>query len=789
MRLPSIQYSKAVGTGGMISPFLPIAVGNAQARAASQVSGAAKSWENFNYSIEERNDRLDEAEVKKQHASNMGEFETNIQSTPEIRLDDIPPEVIKKLNIRNFTMVTDKNGISTKVPRDTVPSYEVYAELKKTAMEESRDSSSSYFRNNNLRNAWVADTDIMIEQQYGLAKVRGVQMGIDHIKIKQDDAFKRAVVSGNTPLAISIVDDMMYQTEDYKNDLKLEANKSGEVNTYLDIMEESNFMTLELAMRTVALENDEYTGWMSDPERHEMYNKLNTQMKRSLADAATKEKVDNSILEDDARKIIDRNSNSYGVDKTFASDTLLKLQSLPEDQRDKVLERKLAVSMEVAPYTTQLFNAPRGIRDSEARRAKKDLTATGAKAIMNAAIIETAESANREFDKHSLQYAKDRTEIDVQLLDFLSEDLVVNLKDRALNITSIEQQFGEPSNAAFLDQEINQLDALLSEPGELKYKLDVLGKLSEGLGKDGMLLAMDQIRDTKFGKSYTMAGELMALDKPMAAAWVLRGVDTRTNNPEIIKNMIDYEEHYDTVVGSAYGTNPTRRGDIREAALNIYATMKSLEGNFKGELDKDAFEVAIHMAMGDRAVIKYGGSNVVPSNENMTQETFENWWDNVDPEALAVFGEIDGYTNKQFMRQIRNGDVKIINAGNEEFMFYNLERNTAIYGKDSNELFIMTMDEAVPMYAEPNETLSIREYYKTPEGIAELEKGEIMRAKLVQDIRKTADKAMESVDNVIRSMPGKVQEIHKEVRKRQKKQRESETYVDEQGRIKTRYVE
>jgi len=381
MKLPNIAYTRQVGSGGMIDPYAPVAVGRARARAAENVSGAAASWEKFGYARQERQDKLDAAKATETDAKTMAEFDEGVTANPDIPIEDIPPEVLSKSGVVDYEEKLMPDGTRVKIPKKTVPVHEVYAELKKATMEGAKHISSRYIRNKNLRAAWVADTDIVIAKNYGMAKVAGEQMAINYTKDSQDASYNQSLQTSNFELAAEQARTMLYRTSDYKREMEINAYKSKEVHGYnkAQTMGIEQIKYVETLKRFVDPQNEKYTGdggLLNSNERLAVFKKLDARL-RTLNSAGNAERsAALSLLRDEAKSAIEHISNLRSFDVLAGKELAGKIAV-----EYPVMARDLYMAIELQPVIAEYgasgaVATGAGIRELEA----KSHTASGVRA-------------------------------------------------------------------------------------------------------------------------------------------------------------------------------------------------------------------------------------------------------------------------------------------------------------------------------------------------------------------------------------------------------------------------
>ena len=711
-----LRYNPMTRAGAsMGNPVGAIYEGRAWAGVGRAVTQAAHAMDKLHRVRREQRNAIETNDAFMQKTANYIEWRKSMASKEFIPLDEVPPEIMESLNIRTVDFVVDKEGNMVEEPRTAIPKHEVFAEMEQKFLGSQTTASSQLISDVDFRSDWVGSEEQFNQKVYAKSSIESIELGVKFDTAKEKNMYEVALNAGNITLAKHIAATMQYHSPEEINAFTVLANKTGEENRYKELLTIDDHASkaealniLKLAADQVDPANDEYRssmggGYLNMDERLTFHSAFKKKM-ASLSKAMEADfNVAIDIAKEDARSIVSGIPKGYKFSMDTKMETLHVLESFPPKKRDHLLEKKLRVAISFEPEITKAAQLPRGSRAAMAQ-GYTDATATSEDPTAAKYLADTMNTAvaamDTQFDKNSMEYLNKWTDSKVAGVNFSappSAEMVQALERRVLDANLIEQQFQEGTNSIFLESEIKQISNTL-ENGTLGQKLGLLDAMQSGLGTEYMRTAMDQLNANKVGVVYTTTGELMADNKSNAARYNMMGYDVRKNFPEITKDTVGFAETFDDVTLGVYANNPGRQNEIMESALNIYSFMRSLEGNTTDDFDDGIFEQAIGMAMGDRSVINYGNSNIIPTDDTINEDAFRTYMDTLQPAtitAMAADGNgLDKISATEVLGRIRNDNLTLINADNGSLMLYDIRKNAAVKTKNG-QIFLIPMNPAV----------------------------------------------------------------------------------------------
>jgi len=392
------------------------------------------------------------------------------------------------------------------------------------------------------------------------------------------------------------------------------------------------------------------------------------------------------------------------------------------------------------------------------------------------------------------------------------EEIAAGMYKRARAMDFAFEMFGEHSHSFFMDHEVDAVNTTLSDMTHFKDKLDFITSLSMAIPEDGYeinetrLLALDQLRASGVDVGAVMSGELVINGKKASAIANLKGAEVRRLNPKVIGEIATYRDTFRKVSKGIYVENTLRGDAVFETALNIYAQRQNQSGEAIGIYKPSTFEASINEAMSGYAPLNYGKSSVLSPDVSMTEKQLRYQLDYKLSDQALKDTQLSGIAQSELRRGVKDGSIRMVNSSSNEVLFYRPDTYDAVRNKDGS-MFTIEIERdykiTEPIVSDPPANYDAYNMSGQYPGMgtappttprkklspAEKDQRVLDRRKKIKKIRMTADNVMEYVDKAIKDVPEHIKEIHKEVRRRQSKQRESETYVDEQGRIQTRYVD
>lgn len=718
MTQASLQFNASTRSGTALgNPLGAVYEGRAWAGVGRAITGAANEMDKLHRVRRDQTATIEMNDAYMEKTSKYIEWKKEMAKHEFLPIADMPPDMLEELGIRDTDFVVDKEGNMIEQPRTVVPKHEVFAELERRFLESQTEASSERISDPDFKSSWLESEAEYNVKQYGKSSIESVEFGVKFDTAKEMGMYEAALEAGNIELAKHIVRTMQYHSAEAKNEMMKLANKTGEENRYKKILTTVDNMApseaiamLESARNHVDPANEEYreTGTkhgnnnLNMDERLAFYSSF--QKKLSLVKDAAKTDYSQLIAmkKEDARNIVKSIKAGDGHNPTASAEVLTNLETLPQKNRDLVLERELRTMIALDSTIAETALLPRDSRNGRAKLYEDNIKKLDDPSVAwyLADSMKTAVNRlNTQWDKNSMEYLRKYTDTRPTPINLSGdkESLVEGFKNRTVSADIIHRKFGEGTNSLFLEGEIDQLGNLF-ENGELGQKLDMLYAMRDGLGEDYMRIAMDQLNNNSISSLYTQTGELLADNKPQAAKFNMLGYDTRKAFPEMTKDRESFLMTYDEVTQGAYSDPPEKGEAIMESALNIYSYIQSLAGDTTSAFNESGFETALKMAMGDRAIISFGASNIVPADSSVTQEKFDTYIDSISPDFIkthaAAGGGLDGISEAELLSRVRNEKLALINSGANHLLLYDIDKNTGVKTKDG-ELFLLPMNADV----------------------------------------------------------------------------------------------
>jgi hypothetical protein len=699
MKLPTIQNIR-YNTPGVAKSDVGLALseGRTATNMAGAATGLAEQWTSFSNNLAQRRDIMDLKEADRQRFVAMTEFEKKMEGRDYIDIEEIPEEVLERAGVRRFdTYVNPNTGKIENQRRMKIPAHEVRAELYKDYMDKVTKAAGSVIRNPHGQAEWAQNVAVQNENEYRKQYVAGALATDEYDKAKDIEAIKEAVDMDNGDLALELINRSSHSEEWKKQAWKM-ARGIIELNHYdkMQTMEMPkgisdpkhpeiiNAMTaMESAARYVSPNNDDYSGELDYDKRRIEYERIMANLGRfqSAREAMTSGNM--SLIEDDARRAIDRLQNGMSVDQEFINTTMEAMKA----SNKLALTRELMVTNSMQGPIKSMYGMSRRGRNELASAYKAEAIGSGSEAIFAKVMEDSAVKANAEFDRNSMQYVKDRTKIAVSPLNFDSQrDLQESVAERVIAYRAGKTHFGE-ANSFFTDDEIEYLSEQLSKEGNYQTKLNLLGAINDGIGdRETMLTALNQLRTNNMDSTFIAAGELVGRGKRVFAAQSLRGAEIRKKEKQIIGEgtMIDFRNKFNDLAGTTFaGAN--NRSEVFNSALNIYAFHKDIDGDYSGEYDKTTFETAVDKAMAQRKVANYKGSDIFLP-DGMDERSLKSWLDNISPDDIKAAGGTRFTSASDVVAGIKNGDLKLINDTDNKVLVYDYKNHRAVMDKSDSPL-------------------------------------------------------------------------------------------------------
>lgn len=651
--------------------YAPVRESAAIAEALSELQEAGQD---IYQAWEERQIRsdLDEADLEFQRKQNNFIIEHAKKQT--YSADELPDGV----TVPRSEIIVDEYGNKIEIPRDNIPSYEVYPQLYKRHTEALIESLAPRIRSSRAREIWVSEKRKAANKKYTDVALDAVANQRTSIDERQERNVREAMDAGRWSLARQLV-----------RNSSLDSLKKQVLRDAINIREETSRYQMYMARDDIAgmnqaiefLKSEKYYdegGTLTHTDRLNFISAMESEISsiRSATDARMG--AEYKLLEDEVREIITSLEQGIKINPDYITTIVAKL----DPQRSPVLARDLAVAVIHQHRFSRFAKMNIANRESYLKKMKQEKpTAIDAKLyrMLQSAHVRLSEIQRNDTMRLGLNSGIIRPEEFVPL-DF--RNLSRSLEGRIPLLERLVMQYGSVNGILTKDEALELANRINS--ANVPQKIAIAGEIYKGLG-DRSSVIFEQLRTEGLTGSFPVAAQAAADGYPADARLMFEGAGLIDADPTLLKEVKpDLDEYWLETMGRAYVNDRTMRTMVKQAYYGAFVMLAEDLTSFSGE-DEAVRERALRMATGG-IVVDSTGNYLSPPSRYFGQENWDDYVESLHYTALKEMGNPENMTHKELKQAIDRGRVSFHSVGKNE---YGLTLNNQPI-KDSNtgEIFI-----------------------------------------------------------------------------------------------------
>lgn len=667
MKLLDIKYNTNRKYYRQADIYGPLRAAAAVSQAISDVTGAAQDI----YALYDK--RKTAAELEQANLDmqlDMSEFTREHEEKEFYQAEELPDEI----EVRRYDTVVDEFGVKQEVPRNKIPSHEVYPQLYRKRAENLIAAIAPRIGNLRARTSWTKEKLAVADEGFTKAALASIDKQREQIKIRQRQNINEALDAGKYQMARELNKNFSGSPEEQQA-FRDKINVRQETDTYRKFMAQDNIPAMTDAIEFLKSDN-----YVKDGGVLTMEDRLNfiNAMERDIASLQTKSKKDKEVadklLADEVRKTVTALERGQKIDPDRVAMLFTRLDpaEFPVLRRDLglavIYQKDYAVFSMMNPaqrerllksYRTQMGDAFEAEHYYRMEQAHKDLIAEQETDTMGlgrrSGIIDPKEFIPLDYDN-------------------LAESLAarIPLGEKLQRTYGSFSGFLTKSEATELAGRINGLD--------VNGKISAISEITRGLG-DRAPAIFQQLHDSGLVGTFPVAGIAASEGDADGSRVLLEGAALRKADPNILKNskadMIDYLSEN---LKKAYASNPALRGMMVNAALDAYAYLSVPGENW----DEDIAEQAMKIATG--GLVEYNGVMLDPPKRYFGQHQFEDYVDGLHHSSLKAMGNPLNFTTNQLKSAIEDGTAQLMSVGHNEYAIN--YQGDIVRDADTGDLFI-----------------------------------------------------------------------------------------------------
>ena len=659
MRLPSIPIQQSV------APLAQHDVSQAQrdyANKAGLTGQIVDSSVDLMGKAYDTHQTFKQEEATAKFADSMRSMEREMAGKEFYSPDEIPDTV----DIRRMDTTVDNDGNIIEVPRERIPAYEVNPALYEAKSKAWIDAYGEGITGPKYKNAWLKSIKAKSAEASQKVVLDSISKQKIEIKNMNIESIADALDNRNYDVAMGLADSDNFSSTESTN-FKDEIRNRKERDTYDDSISTDDYEGMKAHLSF--LQDEEYNEDLNEAERLTYITKLKSaigslekksevnydaQMKRLKRDIdRTVDSIENGNIVDTEQlsSLLERANAAYSLDEdgmVLHYDKLNEIVSYADEvvaftQQNNATREKIIASMRkggLDTYEAVKLKVFQNVDNNIARRIEDDVVSLGS----DVGLIGIANMPDPSNTEEYMKWLSSRGD---------SHDALVSAYGEGAFLTKDEQ--------ALIS---NNLELMTND-----QKMYYMGMVSESLGNDAPLY-WQQFTDSEDG-IYAVAGTAYAQGDIGASRAILNGKQFIDSGSYVKPPKIDMDMAQSKFISGAFGLD-SQRSAVKSAVEAAYAHLAKKDGEYDSSqlFNTKRYETAVNMVTG--GLVEIGGNIVAPPIRGMQRKEFDSYIRDVDTEWFDNQGGVTGYVGQhdQLRKDIRNGDVRLIGIGQNEYLLY-----------------------------------------------------------------------------------------------------------------------
>lgn len=679
--------------------------------------------------------------------------------------------------------VDRQQGIKTKKIKQDIPGYMVRPHLYKKFMTANIEAAASKITNANAKAKFIAQNSAVMMQTFGKMAESSVLQQKEYMFKTQSEQIETSLTAKNYEMARQVVDNMNVDNLTRK-ELHTQIDQQQEKDTYDEIIMDgkSAFDAVDIQDSLVEIDialgmltdEENYTGHLNTGDRKILVGQL-AGARSTLFGRQSGQNAENlTYAKGKARRAVKALNSGKYFDFATSQDLASTVSELSiyaqTDAGAKLIYEELISAINTADKNKimALMNPiDSGYLIAEFDRTRPN---TPESQIESNQLHTLRNDQIEQLQQNSLEYATQVGIVERTPIQFQDHKKMPDaLAKRARDVGVIHGKFG--TTTAFLyDEELNTIADAIDNYG-VQERLSFIASVQSGLGEQAHFI-WDQLREKKVGGSFAVAGNLMAGGNPVGARMVVIGAKARQESPDMMKpTEAKIKNYLIEKYGNAYSGMGGMYDSMLTAGVDVYTTLSLTDGEAKAEFNEKMAESAYEIVTG--GLLEYEGSTIVRPRPDISQQKFDRYINDMAPEVLSLMGKAKKYSNSQLLKGIQDGDLKMVSFSENQYALYNPKQNTFVRDEGTDDLFTFRYVDDYKTIGDVKDEKNLT-FYTSGKYAEELDR--LRKTGKQREARSLAQKAIRYIGP----------RMEKNARLRQ---RSSELYVDDKGRVKGRYIE
>lgn len=674
MKLPGIKYEHSVHSLGRESIHGAVEASRAKTRAvlsAINVTGGAVINALSAYHTRQTELGIESAALGMAQAENS--FSKKYGEQVQYSAEELPPEGFEEVKTHRTTLTEDGEVIS--VPRK-IPAYEVRPELYKQYMEKQIQVQAESIPDERVRQDWVKQQEQVLEKNYGRHIAKAIQEQVGVAQDIRTAKYNLAVDEGRWQVAREIVKSMEIPPEEQEVFFR-EVNKKEEMGGYKSDHANLDVEAMQADIEHLLREDYNEVGFLNETERDTTVSYLRSGISTVMQKRKSEASVAKGILQKDVRSTKDILKSGRWVDPTILSSVIARTREYP----DMVDDEYEILNLQTAQTALSQLMAD-GVRFSEQEeyinRLISDANSNG-----DIQALTIAHDLSEMHKKSRQLYESDTPSWmgqygGFEMVPITPENVAKVGARRLIEVQSVEDQFGAVSGI-LRKSEIDSFATAIRSNGtaaNLKLAEDLYLAFGEDVGP-----ILEDLSDAGAGRTFSMAGEMIANGNTMGAKLVFEGAELSRNNKNYTQGyQIELDRFFDDQLQNLPGLDPQRRASLRQAAVNAYVALADKDGVAGGVFDSSLAKQAYNSVIGQK-LHRFEGYDVeLPTG--WTGKNFDEFMRDTHPSYIDMHWKpAQGWTGPKLWKAIRNGDVELHKFSGNQYLVWDTNIDQAVLEK------------------------------------------------------------------------------------------------------------